>query len=137
MPDEACVASPETNVAASPIPPGLVIVATPIGNLGDLSARAVAALGQADLILCEDTRVTARLLAHTGLHTRMQALHDYNEEARVPGVLARLRAGARIALVSDAGMPLVSDPGTGWCARPSRTVCRSAQFRGRMRRCWR
>lgn len=86
-------------------------MATPIGNLGDLSPRAAAALGSADLILCEDTRMTARLLAHAGLRTRTQALHDHNEDARLPGVLARLREGARIALVSDAGTPLVSDPG--------------------------
>jgi len=88
-----------------------VLVATPIGNLADISARALQALREADLILCEDTRMTARLLTHYGIGARTSPLHDHNEEARLPGLLERLRAGARIALVSDAGTPLVSDPG--------------------------
>lgn len=90
---------------------GLVLVSTPIGNLGDLSQRAIAALQHADLILCEDTRMTARLLTHHGIATRTAALHEHNEDGRIPGVLAMLRAGKTIALVSDAGTPLVSDPG--------------------------
>lgn len=88
-----------------------MIVATPIGNLSDLSPRAVAALRAADLVLCEDTRTTARLLAHAGVRNRTEALHEHNEAARVPALLDQLRAGKRIALVSDAGTPLVSDPG--------------------------
>jgi 16S rRNA (cytidine1402-2'-O)-methyltransferase len=91
--------------------PGLVLVSTPIGNLGDLSARAVAALRQADLLLCEDTRTTGTLLRHFGIATRTAALHDHNEDGAIPGLLARLRGGAMVALVSDAGTPLVSDPG--------------------------
>ena len=86
-------------------------MATPIGNLSDMSARAVDALRGADLVLCEDTRTTARLLQHYGVSARTEALHDHNEAGRVPGLLARLERGARVALVSDAGTPLVSDPG--------------------------
>ena len=93
------------------LPQGLILVATPIGNLADLAPRAAAALRAADLVLCEDTRTTARLLSHGGIAARTEALHDHNEEARIPALLARLAAGARIALVSDAGTPLVSDPG--------------------------
>ncbi len=88
-----------------------MLVSTPIGNLGDISARAIAALRAAELILCEDTRMTARLLTHYGVSTRTAPLHDHNEDGRIPDILARLRQGARIVLVSDAGTPLVSDPG--------------------------
>ena len=89
----------------------LVLVSTPIGNLGDISARALQALRDADLILCEDTRVTARLLAAHGIAGRTAPLHEHNEPARIPAVLDMLHAGRRIALVSDAGTPLLSDPG--------------------------
>lgn len=89
----------------------LVVVATPIGNLGDVSARAVAALTGADLILAEDTRRTGRLLAHLSVTTPQQAFHDHNERERTPQVVDRIAAGARVALVSDAGTPTVSDPG--------------------------
>ncbi len=88
-----------------------MLVSTPIGNLGDLSARAVATLRQADLILCEDTRTSAGLLRHIGVRTALASLHDHNEAARVPDILARIQAGAMVALISDAGTPLVSDPG--------------------------
>jgi 16S rRNA (cytidine1402-2'-O)-methyltransferase len=91
--------------------PGLVLVATPIGNLGDLSPRALAALKAADAVLCEDTRVTGGLLARHGIAATMIPLHDHNEAAQAPRLVARLRAGERFALVSDAGMPVVSDPG--------------------------
>lgn len=91
--------------------PGLVLVATPIGNLGDLSPRAVAALKGADAILCEDTRVTGPMLARQGVGTSLIPLHDHNEASMVPRLLERLRGGTRLALVSDAGTPLVSDPG--------------------------
>jgi 16S rRNA (cytidine1402-2'-O)-methyltransferase len=93
------------------IPSGLVLVSTPIGNLGDMTTRAVAALRGVELVLCEDTRTTQRLLRALAIPARLEALHEHNEEARIPGLLARLRGGARIALVSDAGTPLVSDPG--------------------------
>jgi len=87
------------------------LVATPIGNLGDISARAIATLNAADVILCEDTRVTAKLLKTYNVSTPTQILHDHNEEGRIPGLLNRLQSGAKMALVSDAGTPLVSDPG--------------------------
>ncbi|MFT9256881.1 MAG: 16S rRNA (cytidine(1402)-2'-O)-methyltransferase [Acetobacter sp.] len=94
-----------------PSSPGLTLVATPIGNLGDFSPRGALALAQADLVLCEDTRTTARLLSDRGISVRTEALHEHNERQRVPALIERLKAGARIALVSDAGMPLMSDPG--------------------------
>ncbi|MFT9416988.1 16S rRNA (cytidine(1402)-2'-O)-methyltransferase [Acetobacter sp.] len=90
---------------------GLVLVATPIGNLGDFSPRGAEALARADLVLCEDTRMTARLLADRGISVRTEALHEHNERQRVPNLIRRLSEGAQIALVSDAGMPLLSDPG--------------------------
>lgn len=89
----------------------LQVVATPIGNLDDLTPRAAAALCSADLVCAEDTRRTGRLLAHVGSDRPQWALHDHNERAQVPAVLARLQAGETIALVSDAGTPGVSDPG--------------------------
>ena len=91
--------------------PGLTLVATPIGNLDDLSPRALAALRGADAVLCEDTRVTSKLLARHGISITLWPLHDHNEEASIAGLLARLAGGTRLALVSDAGTPLVSDPG--------------------------
>src|SRR4029077_4470770 len=96
---------------SSALPNGLVLVSTPIGNLGDLSPRARATLLAADLILCEDTRHTARLLAAVGAKARLQPLHEHNEDAAIPAVLAQLRRGRRIALGSGAGVPVVSDPG--------------------------
>lgn len=97
--------------AKSPGRPGLVLVATPIGNLGDLSPRALAAFREADAVVCEDTRVTGGMLARHGVSVTLLPLHEHNEEAQVPGLLARLRQGQRLALASDAGTPLVSDPG--------------------------
>jgi len=90
--------------------PGLYIVATPIGNLGDLSPRAAAVLGQADLIAVEDSRVTAKLLHHIGTKRPMTPYHDHNADQVRPGLIARMGREA-IALVSDAGTPLISDPG--------------------------
>lgn len=92
-------------------PGALYVVATPIGNLADISHRAVAVLAGVDSIACEDTRSTRVLLDHYGIGTPMLALHEHNEDARTGELLARLRAGAAIALVSDAGTPLISDPG--------------------------
>lgn len=90
----------------------LLVVATPIGNLGDLSPRAAEALAGADLIACEDTRRTRKLLAHAGITGRpMLSVHDANEGERVPRVLGLLAQGRQVALVSDAGMPAISDPG--------------------------
>ena len=87
------------------------LVATPIGNLGDLSPRALAALRDADIVLCEDTRVTAKLLGLCGAGRPLQGYHEHNAARVRPQILERLRAGAAVALVSDAGTPLVSDPG--------------------------
>jgi 16S rRNA (cytidine1402-2'-O)-methyltransferase len=86
-------------------------VATPIGNLGDITLRALWVLRHADRILCEDTRVTSRLLARFGIAKPLLAYHDHNAERVRPAILAALREGATLALVSDAGTPLVSDPG--------------------------
>ena len=91
--------------------PGLHLVATPIGNLSDISLRALAVLRGADRIYCEDTRVTGKLLARFGIKARLDPYHDHNAEAVRPKIIAALRDGARVALVSDAGTPLVSDPG--------------------------
>ena len=92
-------------------PGTLWIVATPIGNLEDLSPRAQRILGEVDLVVCEDTRHSGRLLAAFGVKARFASLHEHNEEREVPGLVARLAAGESIALVSDAGTPLLSDPG--------------------------
>ena len=90
---------------------GLYIVATPIGNLGDITLRALEVLRRVELIACEDTRVTATLARRFELSTERVAYHDHNADIMRPKLLARLQAGAAIALVSDAGTPLVSDPG--------------------------
>jgi 16S rRNA (cytidine1402-2'-O)-methyltransferase len=90
--------------------PGLYIVATPIGNLGDLSPRASTILAQADVVAVEDSRVTAGLLRHIGVKRPMLPYHDHNADAVRPGLIARMGSEA-VALVSDAGTPLISDPG--------------------------
>jgi 16S rRNA (cytidine1402-2'-O)-methyltransferase len=89
----------------------LLVVATPIGNLDDLSPRARAAFETADLVACEDTRHTGRMLAHLGIKRPLVSLHEHNERQRLPKLLADLREGKTIALSSDAGTPLLSDPG--------------------------
>jgi 16S rRNA (cytidine1402-2'-O)-methyltransferase len=89
----------------------LYVVATPIGNLGDMSPRAVQVLSSVDYIAAEDTRRSKRLLQHFGIHKPLISLHEHNEQYRVPQLLANLLAGSSIALVSDAGTPLISDPG--------------------------
>lgn len=89
----------------------LHVVATPIGNLGDISERALSVLRSVDLICAEDTRHTRPLLAHFGIDKPLFALHDHNEEAASALIIERMQAGASVALVSDAGTPLVSDPG--------------------------
>ena len=89
----------------------LYVVATPIGNLADLGDRARTVLGEVDVVVAEDTRHTGRLLGHHGISARLEPLHEHNERRRTPAILARLLAGTSFALVSDAGTPLVSDPG--------------------------
>lgn len=93
------------------MPPGLYIVATPIGNLRDITLRALDVLGKADLVACEDTRVTAKLLSHFGLNPKLVSYNDHNGEQRRPLIFDALKDGKHVALVSDAGTPLVSDPG--------------------------
>lgn len=90
---------------------GLYIVATPIGNLEDISHRATRILGEVDLVVAEDTRHSRVLLEHYGIQRPLQSLHEHNEQERIPALLAQLEGGATIALVSDAGTPLISDPG--------------------------
>jgi 16S rRNA (cytidine1402-2'-O)-methyltransferase len=104
-------ADPAPETGGAPLSPGLYIVATPIGNLRDITLRALDVLKRADAILCEDTRVTATLARRYGLGAERIAYHDHNADAVRPGLIARLAAGAALALVSDAGTPLVSDPG--------------------------
>ena len=98
-------------VLAPALAPGLHLVATPIGNLRDITLRALEVLAAADLIACEDTRVTRKLLDHYGITTPLTPYHDHNAAAARPKLLARLAAGGAVALVSDAGTPLISDPG--------------------------
>jgi 16S rRNA (cytidine1402-2'-O)-methyltransferase len=94
-----------------PLESGLYVVSTPIGNLGDLTFRALDVLKRCDLILAEDTRVAAKLLAAYGVKNRVERYDDYADDARTAEVIEKLKGGAVIALVSDAGTPLVSDPG--------------------------
>jgi len=103
---DAAAWAPEHELA-----PGLHLVATPIGNLGDMTLRGLWVLRNVDRILCEDTRVTARLLSRFGIATPLDPYHDHNADRVRPAVLEALRRGEKVALVSDAGTPLVSDPG--------------------------
>ena len=93
------------------LPPGLYLVATPIGNLADITLRAISVLARADVILCEDTRHSRTLLTHFGIDATTRPYHEHNAARERPRVLADLAAGRRVALISDAGTPLVSDPG--------------------------
>jgi len=97
--------------SAAPLAPGLYVVATPIGNASDVSLRALATLNGVDAIIAEDTRVTAKLLAIHGISRPLLTYNDHNGERERPRLMARLQAGAALALVSDAGTPLISDPG--------------------------
>ena len=96
---------------APALEPGLHITATPIGNLGDITLRALATLAAADVVLCEDTRVSARLLDRYGIKAVTKPYHEHNAEAVRPAIIEALKSGAGYALISDAGVPLVSDPG--------------------------
>jgi len=101
----------ETGEAAAALAPGLYLVATPIGNLEDITLRALRVLKAADVIACEDTRQSQKLLHHYGIVTRTTSYHEHNEMTRAPELIIELERGARIALVTDAGMPGISDPG--------------------------
>jgi 16S rRNA (cytidine1402-2'-O)-methyltransferase len=94
-----------------PLPPGLYLVSTPIGNLADISLRALAVLARAGLIAAEDTRHSKKLLSHFGIAGELTPYHEHNAERERPKLIARIRAGFAVALISDAGTPLVSDPG--------------------------
>ena len=96
---------------APPLAPGLYVVSTPIGNLRDITLRALETLAAADVVYCEDTRMSARLLDHYGIRTPRKALHEHNERQKLEAVLDDVRRGGRVALISDAGTPLLSDPG--------------------------
>ena len=91
--------------------PGLTLVSTPIGNLGDISLRAIEALRSADKILCEDTRVSKKLLEKHGIVSRLSNYHEHNAKLVRPKIIDGLKAGAKIVLISDAGTPSISDPG--------------------------
>jgi 16S rRNA (cytidine1402-2'-O)-methyltransferase len=101
----------------SPLPPGLYLVATPIGNLGDITLRALDILRRVDRIACEDTRQTQKLLNHFEITTPTVSCHQHNEHQRAAELIEALKSGARIAVVSDAGMPGVSDPGGALAAQ--------------------
>lgn len=101
----------DSSAQISPLTPGLYVVATPIGNLEDITLRALRVLREANLIACEDTRHTQKLLNHFEIKTPTQSYHEHNEAARAKELVERIAAGGRIALVSDAGMPGISDPG--------------------------
>lgn len=90
---------------------GLYVVSTPIGNLGDMTSRAVSILARCDAVACEDTRRTGALLAHFGVKARLVSYHEYNKLKRTPELIEMLRQGKSVALVSDAGTPGISDPG--------------------------
>ncbi|HRK19568.1 MAG TPA: 16S rRNA (cytidine(1402)-2'-O)-methyltransferase [Hyphomicrobiaceae bacterium] len=94
-----------------PLAPGLSLVATPIGNLGDISLRAIATIARSDIVLCEDTRHSRALASHYGVRARLEAYHEHNAAEMRPRVLDWLAHGRRVALISDAGTPLISDPG--------------------------
>jgi 16S rRNA (cytidine1402-2'-O)-methyltransferase len=96
---------------ASKLASGLYLVATPIGNLGDIAARAIQVLGSVDTVLCEDTRHSGRLMAALGLKVQLRPYHEHNAARVRPGLIEALGRGARLALISDAGMPAIADPG--------------------------
>jgi 16S rRNA (cytidine1402-2'-O)-methyltransferase len=98
-------------LSARVLQPGLYLVATPIGNLADISLRALSVLARADLVVAEDTRHSKKLLSHFGIAAKLTPYHEHNAEKERPKLLARLRAGQAVALISDAGTPLISDPG--------------------------
>ena len=110
-PGPLVVAPTIARLLAQPLEPALYLVATPIGNLADITLRALTTLSLADEIYCEDTRHSRTLLSHYGVRTKLSAYHEHNAATERPRILAKLAAGRRIAIISDAGTPLISDPG--------------------------
>lgn len=100
-----------TQLLAKPLAPGLYIVATPIGNLGDITLRALSVLARADIVYCEDTRHSRTLFQHYAIKATLRPYHEHNAESERPRIMAGLERGQRLALISDAGTPLISDPG--------------------------
>ena len=96
---------------SEPLEAGLYLVSTPIGNLGDITLRALGVLARADVVYCEDTRHSAKLLQHYSITARMRPFHEHNEDREIERAIGELQAGKRIAIISDAGTPLLSDPG--------------------------
>ncbi len=108
--------NPDSNPSANPLSlptpqASLYVVATPIGNMGDISARAIATLKQVDIIACEDTRTSGKLLSNFGIDTQTWAYHEHNSEIQTPKIIEMVQRGVSVALISDAGTPLISDPG--------------------------
>ncbi|RWF65544.1 MAG: 16S rRNA (cytidine(1402)-2'-O)-methyltransferase, partial [Mesorhizobium sp.] len=101
----------QTEISARPLEPALYLVATPIGNLADITLRALETLAAADIVACEDTRVSRVLLDRYGIRRRTTAYHEHNAGEAGPKLIAALLAGQSVALISDAGTPLISDPG--------------------------
>ncbi|MBL1421112.1 MAG: 16S rRNA (cytidine(1402)-2'-O)-methyltransferase [Alphaproteobacteria bacterium] len=101
----------QINIEKLPLPTGLYVVATPLGNLKDITLRALETLSSVDFIWCEDKRISVRLLQAYGIQTKLFAYHEHNADDEMPQILAKLEAGASVALISDAGTPLISDPG--------------------------
>lgn len=100
-----------TSFCSAPLAPALYLVATPIGNLGDISLRALSVLMRADKVYCEDTRHSIKLFNHYGIRAKLDAYHDHNGDRLRPRIMKELAAGLRVALISDAGTPMISDPG--------------------------
>ncbi len=109
--DGHIAAAAASKLETTPVVAGLHLVATPIGNLADMTLRAIATLARAEVIACEDTRVSGRLKAAFGLNTPLTPYHEHNADRAGPGLIRRLKQGGIVALISDAGTPLLSDPG--------------------------
>jgi 16S rRNA (cytidine1402-2'-O)-methyltransferase len=105
------LAETSLDAGVSKLPAGLYIIATPIGNLGDITFRALVTLQQADCVACEDTRISGSMLAKFGLKKTLISYHDHNDDQRRPDILKRIASGDAVAMISDAGMPLIADPG--------------------------